>query len=100
MIVLKIHFITIKFCENEELETAKKEVFSIFENSELIEALNIFFSDFKLEYGKISNVKVPNINENIYCDKILKALELSKKFQKNIILRNDIDFIDHTTSSS
>ena len=95
MIALKIHFITINFCRNEELENVKKEVFSTLDDFELDNALNILFTEFKVEYNKISNIKIPNYVENIYSNKILKALDLSQKLQKDILLRNDIDFIEH-----
>ncbi len=95
MIALKIHFITINFCRNEELENVKKEVFSTLDDFELVNALNILFTEFKVEYNKISNIKIPNYVENIYSNKILKALDLSQKLQKDILLRNDLDFIDH-----
>jgi len=95
MIALKIHFITINFCRNEELEKVKKEVFSTLDDFELVNALNILFTKFKVEYNKISNIKIPNYVENIYSNKILKALDLSQKLQKDILLRNDLDFIDH-----
>lgn len=98
MINLKIHFITINFCKSEELENVKNEVFSTLGDFGLVEILNILFSEFKVEYNKISNVKIPNYVENIYSNKILKALGLSQKLQKDILLRNDLDFIEHNNS--
>ena len=98
MIALKIHFITIKFCKSEELENVKKEVFSTLDDSELNEALNILFTEFKVEYNKISNINIPNYIENIYSNKLLKAFDLSQKLQKDILLRNNLDFIEHNNS--
>lgn len=93
MIVLKVHFLTIKFCSDEDFENVKTQIINFAGNTELSEYVNVLFSQQVLKYEVIKNIVVPENSGNVLYDKFLKALHFSQEYEKDIILKKTFDII-------
>ena len=98
MIVFKIKFIKIKYCNESEFASAKQITCDKFEKTSIYPLFLSLLNNKKLDFNTISSLSIPNDTGNSNCDSFLKALRLSQRYESEIVLMNDFDLIDHSNN--
>lgn len=100
MIYFKVKFMSVRICEESELENVREDILKNIDER-LLEVTKEFFEKKFLEYEKVEKffnnkiveeieeltTTIPNITDNEYANKFLYMLQLSKHYKDEIILK-------------
>ena len=100
MVYFKVKFMSVRICEESELENVKEDILRNIDEK-LLETVKEFFEKKVLSYDVVEEIfnnevleeidelttTVPNITENEYTNKFLYMLQLSKHYKDEIILK-------------
>lgn len=96
MIMLKISYISVKFCEKNELPKVQEIISKHFAGSELTVLVDMLFTRHAVPYEAVASITIPENSGEKYCDKFLKAISLAQQMKQDIILKNELDLIQHS----
>ena len=100
MVYFKVKFMSVRICEESELENVKEDILRNIDEK-LLETVKEFFEKKVLSYDVVEEIfnneileeidelttTVPNITENEYANKFLYMLQLSKHYKDEIVLK-------------